>query len=342
MTQIVLIHGGESTVKKLQAIMPGAQVSRVLIPGKLSAGYDENTGIAKDYPTLRSFLAKYAPQWTPGEPLVLLGYSAGAWALRYYLRDAGARADISAAIFLDGLYGAPSGGSCNLGPYQGVIAYGKAANADPSAKRLIMTYSLSWPGPAECSKAIAQASGAGGGVFVRGYQNADHGAQQGVVGPAVVQELVAPWIRSGGGTGGGSSSWWPVALGAALVGVGWWILKGPSLLRANGLEVYLLPPGQVPGLGPERGRPVREGIAKFTNPYGSYRYVLYEGGEAIGVLQVVDFKNEAVIANLYVLAEARRRGVATKLAARARRDFPNISHSQHMSEEAQAWARTLR
>ena len=42
----------------------------------------------------------------------------------------------------------------------------------------------------------------------------------------------------------------------------------------EGLAVYLAPPGEVPGLGPETGRPKVEGIAHFTNPYGSHRYVL--------------------------------------------------------------------
>lgn len=113
-------------------------------------------------------------------------------------------------------------------------------------------------------------------------------------------------------------------------------------LKSNGFEVYLAPPGSVPGLGPENGRRVLNGIARYTNPYGSYRYVLYEGGEAVGVLQVVDFKNEAVIANLYVVSRARRRGVATKLASRAKEDFPNISHSQYMSADASAWAESQR
>lgn len=198
MTQIVLIHGGTSTIPKLEAALPGARVAIVYRKG-LSASYDEVSGIAKDYPTLSSLMAEYAPEWSEGEPLVMLGFSAGAWALRYYLRDPDARAAITAAIFLDGLYGAP-GGACDLSPYQGVIDFGKEANAT-GQKRLVMTYSQAHPAPGICSKAIEAACGGGDGVYVRGYANADHGGQQGIAGPEVVQELIAPWIGSAGGSG---------------------------------------------------------------------------------------------------------------------------------------------
>lgn len=192
--------------------MPGAEVVVIYEPG-LSSAYNEVSGLAAKFPALEDLLAHYAPGWSPGEPLVLLGFSAGAWALRYYLRDPSARDDITAAIFLDGLYG-HTGTSCNLGPYEGVIAYGKEANADPANKRLVMTYSASHPGPGICSKAIAATVGAGPGVFVVGSSNPDHGAQQGIVGPQVVKELIAPWI------GSGSSALASMGLGLALAGFG--------------------------------------------------------------------------------------------------------------------------
>lgn len=211
MTTVVLIHGGKSTGAKLQQAMPGADVVVIYEPG-LSEVYDEKTGLASKFPTLDGLLAQFAPGWSRGEPLVLLGFSAGAWALRYYLRDPSARDAISAAIFLDGLYG-NSGSQCNLAPYAGVIAYGQEANASPSKKRLVMTYSAAHPGPGICSNAIAAAVGPGPGVFVRGYANGDHGAQQNTVGPAVVNELIAPWIGKG-------ASLLHMAAGLALAGAG--------------------------------------------------------------------------------------------------------------------------
>ncbi len=215
--RIVLIHGGESTVPKLEAALQGSEAVAIYREG-LSSGYSEVTGLAKEYPTLRGLLAKYVPGWAPGTPLVVLGYSAGGWALRYYLRDVQARGDVTAAIFLDSLYGAP-GNVCDLSPYQGVIAYGKEANASPGTKRLVMTYSQAHPAPGICSQAVQKAVGAGSGVIVQGYANADHGAQQGVAGPAAVKDHVAPWIGRGSGVSSTkSSAWWPWAAAAGLLG----------------------------------------------------------------------------------------------------------------------------
>lgn len=199
MTQIVLIHGGESTRPKLEAALPGARVAIVYRPG-LSAAYNEVTGVAHDFPTLEELLSEFAPDWSPGEPLVVLGFSAGGWALRYYLRDPAARAAISAAIFLDSLYS--SGSTCDLSPYQGVLAFADMANADPAHHRLIMSYSQATPTPGICSEAI-ESQKAGPGVFVRGYPNGDHSAQQGVAGPEVIRDWVAPWIGGAGGAGAG-------------------------------------------------------------------------------------------------------------------------------------------
>lgn len=222
MTTVVLIHGGKSTGEKLQEALPGADVYVVYRAG-LSEQYDERVGIAHEYPTLEAFMEEFAPSWRRGDPLVLLGFSAGAWALRYYLRDPDARDAIAAAIFLDGLYGAADGSSLHKA-YEGVLEFGRMAQADPDNKRLVMTYSAAHPGPGTYSNLIAREvdGGEGPGVFVRGYSNADHGAQQGIVGPAVVRELIAGWIE--GVRSGGIGFWgWIVGL-AATVGLGGWLL----------------------------------------------------------------------------------------------------------------------
>lgn len=217
MTAVVLIHGGESTATKLRAALPGSSVSVAYRPG-LSASYDENTGIAHDYPTLERFLAEYAPSWKKGEPLVLLGFSAGGWALRYYLRDARARELVTAAVFLDSTY---CGEGCDPGPsFGGVVEFGRAANAAPDRHRLVMTYSAAHPGPGRGAVAIERAAGAGAGIFVRGYEDADHSAQQGIVGPAIVAELIRPWI--GGAGGSGLFGWLLVpAAGLFVYALGW-------------------------------------------------------------------------------------------------------------------------
>lgn len=227
---IVLINGGKSTIAKLQAIFPDATMGLAYREG-LSASYDEKTGIAHDFPSLEAFMAEYAPDWRPGDPLVLLGFSAGAWTLRYYLRDPAARELISAAIFLDGLYGSADGSSLHSA-YDGVLEFARMAQADPQRHRLVMTYHGT-PGPGALapgiySNLIADAvdGGNGPGVFARGYPNSDHGSQQGIVGPAISEELIAPWLS---GVPGAARSWGgkAFALGAIAILAGVAIAKRP-------------------------------------------------------------------------------------------------------------------
>lgn len=202
---VVLIHGGKSTGKKLAAALPGARV-RVIYRKGLSSAYDERAGLAQDHPNLASLVAAEVPEHQPGEPLIVLAFSAGGWALRHYLRHPDAQAAVDAAIFLDATYGA-SGGACNLAPWQGVVEFGKRANAHPDAHRLIMTWSAAHPAPGICAQAIQKAAGGGPGVFLRGYSAAGiegHRAQQTAVGPAVVAELVTPWLAPSSPPSGGA------------------------------------------------------------------------------------------------------------------------------------------
>lgn len=238
--QIVLIHGGASTAPKLAAALPGADVAIVYREGS-SSGYDEKTGLAKDYPKLTTLLADVAPSWKPGVPLVILAFSAGGWALRYYLRDPAARSLITSAVFLDSLYGAP-GGVCDLAPYQGIIAYGK----EPG-KLLVMTYSQGHPAPGICSQAIAKAVGSN--AVVKGYANADHSAQQGVVGPEVVKQYVAPFLKGVPSSttlatsSGSAPETWKLVVGGLLAAavVGAVVMWRPKELSANPL-----PPAELP------------------------------------------------------------------------------------------------
>ena len=106
------------------------------------------------------------------------------------------------------------------------------------------------------------------------------------------------------------------------------------------LAGYLGAPGAVPQIGPEKGRAKREGIAKFTSPHGSYRYVLFMGGDPISVVQVVSSDGKhATIANAFTRPDHRRMGHADQLLRRARRDFKSVKHAaeSHLSEDARAW-----
>lgn len=215
MTRIVLIHGGKSTVPKLEAAWPGARASVVYREG-LSSGYNEVTGLAKQFPTFAGFLGAFAPELEPAEPLVLLGYSAGGWALRYYLREPFARERLAAAVFLDASYGKV------LDPYAGAVEFAKRCNA--GSQRLVFTWSKAHPEPGQNAQAIARAAGDGTGVWLRPYPNADHGAQQGIAGPAAVRELAEHFRRapSAPSSSGGAES---LGLAALLGGLLWWWKK---------------------------------------------------------------------------------------------------------------------
>lgn len=115
--------------------------------------------------------------------------------------------------------------------------------------------------------------------------------------------------------------------------------------RDEPLAAYLAPKGRAPGIGLERGTAIRDGIARFRSPHGSTRYIFYREGEPLAVLQVVSRDGKhATIANVYVRPEARRKGLASRLLARARRDFQSVEHASesHLSAEGRAWKEAVR
>lgn len=106
------------------------------------------------------------------------------------------------------------------------------------------------------------------------------------------------------------------------------------------LSIYLGGPGEIPGIGPERGRATHDGIARFRSPHGSVRYVLYRSGEPLAALQVVTPDGRhATIANVYTLPSHRRQGLADALLEKARRDFSTVAHAQEgsLSAAGRAW-----
>jgi len=184
MTVILLLHGNEEARRRFEE----AASARVIVVRRSDvAAYD---ALPAQVPRIADLA-----DVTPGERLLVFAFSAGAWALRRYLTNPENRAAVSAAVFLDGLYGAV-GDECSLSPYAGVVAYGREANANPERARLVMTYSAAHPAPAICSLAVWHATGSGPGVEVRGYSSSDHNAQLTEVGPAIAREITVPPRRS--------------------------------------------------------------------------------------------------------------------------------------------------
>jgi ribosomal protein S18 acetylase RimI-like enzyme len=106
------------------------------------------------------------------------------------------------------------------------------------------------------------------------------------------------------------------------------------------LAIYLGAPGKVPGIGAESGKQPRSGVGRYKSPHGSVRYVWYEHGAPLAVLQVVTRDGKlATIANVYTVPARRRQGLANALLTRAQHDFREVRHAEdaHLSTEGRAW-----
>lgn len=119
-------------------------------------------------------------------------------------------------------------------------------------------------------------------------------------------------------------------------------LFGRDYMAADPDLSYLLnPPGQVPYIGPETGEPVNHGIARFEDPYGSHRYVMYQNGQAVAAIQVVskDRRSGAHLANVFTHPDHRRERYATQLLRQAQSDFRSIGFPprDERSDSANDW-----
>ncbi|MHA2279757.1 MAG: hypothetical protein ACXAC5_02520 [Promethearchaeota archaeon] len=105
-------------------------------------------------------------------------------------------------------------------------------------------------------------------------------------------------------------------------------------------EILLAPPGEYPGVGQEQGQPVHDGIARYVDEFGSYRYVYYVNGNPVSGLQVVSRDGKtATIANVFTLLLERRQKYATMLLAQAQQDFEVVEHAKdkHVSDLGIDW-----
>lgn len=96
-----------------------------------------------------------------------------------------------------------------------------------------------------------------------------------------------------------------------------WLLLRPGAAYAEGM------------VGKEKTRKVNVDVERYSNAHGSHRYVLHREGRPIAALQVVEAGSRAVAAQVYVVPQARRRGLATRLWRLAQRDFPHLEPSEH-------------
>lgn len=248
----ILIHGGESVRPKYEAALAGSGLTfHVFYRGGYSSSYQS---YAESH-TLEQFLDEVAPEWNPGDPLVLIGFSAGCWAPRHWMQDASSRELVSALVLLDGMHSSGNEQVCNPDKLAGIFAFADMAKADPSAHLLVVTNTDIVPPGYASTTACAQAllehvdapdggksdAGEVAGVVVIDYGGMDaaaHGAQQTVVGPSVLEELVVPFLSGKPVTTRGSGLW-RVAKVVLMIGVltvvAWAFLgkKSPRLSREH-------------------------------------------------------------------------------------------------------------
>jgi hypothetical protein len=212
-TAVLLFHADPSMLPRYKAALPhGARLSLVLSHGsQFSGGYDEHTGFASKYPTLPDLLRAFDKEWIEGEPVVLIGFSAGCWALRAYLRNPDDRARVRIALFLDGMHSDGSDKQAEVGPIQGAIDFGGDVWRALGYKALIVSHTQIVPPGYASTRATADALlGAMqiprpsrstdfgiGGVYVRAFPGGtapDHAHQLQVVGPDLIREIVTPTL----------------------------------------------------------------------------------------------------------------------------------------------------
>lgn len=79
-------------------------------------------------------------------------------------------------------------------------------------------------------------------------------------------------------------------------------------------------------------------IALFKDKFGSQRFVRYEDGAPVCALQIVVDRDTQLVANLYTAPEFRRRGFARELFQIARKRYPKLQHSKHLTEDGKGFA----
>ena len=104
----------------------------------------------------------------------------------------------------------------------------------------------------------------------------------------------------------------------------------------------LKPKGQAANIGFEKGAVKKDGIAKFTSPNGSTRYVMMDGGEPVSALQIMSRDGkDGVISNVFTLPSNQKKGLASKLMGKAKKDFKSIKHSDELTEQGARFANSV-
>jgi len=71
-------------------------------------------------------------------------------------------------------------------------------------------------------------------------------------------------------------------------------------------------------------------IEKYKGEFGSFRYLYRKDGEIIGAIQGV--LKPPIVSNIYINDDYRRKGIATKLFDRAKKDIKGLKVSNDKTE----------
>jgi len=109
------------------------------------------------------------------------------------------------------------------------------------------------------------------------------------------------------------------------------------------LSYLLLPVGQTQQIGAEKqDKKSEDGVERYSNQFGSYRYVMKMGDEIVGAIQVMSRdKSKGVAANVFVKPEHRRKGIAKKLLVQAKKDFDEVEYNPDQSDDGKAWVSSV-
>lgn len=230
MIDLVLLHIGQSLESAYVAALGGPSNVRVvrLVLGGMSASYDEDTGLAHDYPTLGDFVAARLPDHKSTDPLVVVAFSAGCWAPRAWMRDAASRKMCSVLVLLDGMHaGLLPDGTCNPAPLAGLLAYASLCDDQPQSHLFFLTHTaidpVTYASTTKCAKLLEPyANPTSVGIFAyNGTDAAAHNQQQTTVGPQILEDAHAWLEQSWRPQPSGILGWIAAAAGAIVAG---WLL----------------------------------------------------------------------------------------------------------------------
>jgi hypothetical protein len=139
-TTVLMVHATPRVRGLYEAALAELNAYRLhfINRGTTSSAYDESRGLASQYPAVEGLMRQVAPEWREGEPLVGIGFSAGCYAYRAWLKDPDNRRFFSAVVLIDGLHAQLTEGGLERSDLEGVFAFAKECRESQETKLLVV------------------------------------------------------------------------------------------------------------------------------------------------------------------------------------------------------------